>query len=65
MFSAQCLYCKHYKMQKTCEAFPKEIPQEIFDGSFDHSNPYEGDNDIRFEPIKEVDEDDMQAAGLY
>jgi hypothetical protein len=32
-----------------CEAFPEEIPDEIYRGGFDHRNPYEGDRGIRFE----------------
>jgi len=56
----QCLNCVHYKgglpnEPKICDAFPDGIPQEIIDGDFDHSKPYPGDNDIRFElkPKKE------------
>lgn len=46
--STQCLECKHYIGLSTCEAFPDKIPQEIFDGTFDHINEYPGDNGIRF-----------------
>lgn len=48
--STQCLECKHYTGFCTCEAFPEKIPQEIFDGTFDHINEYPNDNGIRFEP---------------
>lgn len=47
--STQCLECKHYTGLCTCKAFPDKIPQEIFDGSFDHINEYPGDNGIKFE----------------
>jgi len=50
--SNQCLFCKHY-IYLSCKAFPDEIPDEIFTGEYDHTEPYEGDNGIRFEPIKE------------
>lgn len=47
--STQCLECKHYTGLSTCKSFPDKIPQEIFDGTFDHTNEYPGDNGIRFE----------------
>lgn len=53
MQSIQCLMCKHFDGDMKCEAFPKEIPQEIFNGEYDHSKPYPGDNGIRFEEITE------------
>lgn len=48
--SDQCLMCKHYLGLRSCVAFPEEIPQEIFSGMHDHSQPFEGDKGIRFEP---------------
>ncbi|MBB6348311.1 hypothetical protein ACWGH8_35270 [Nonomuraea muscovyensis] len=33
-----------------CEAFPREVPEEIVFGGFDHRRPYPGDGGIRFEP---------------
>jgi hypothetical protein len=52
-----CLWCKHFGDHRTaegfleisCAAFPTEIPDEIFEGDFDHREPYPGDNGIRFE----------------
>ena len=35
-----------------CKAYPKGTPQEIFNGTHDHTKPYKGDNGIRFEEIK-------------
>ena len=32
-----------------CDAFPQRIPGEIYTGGFDHRNPFEGDQGIRFE----------------
>ena len=49
--STQCLMCKHYTGFSTCDAFPEKIPQEIFDGTFDHTEGYPGDNGIRFESV--------------
>lgn len=48
-----CLDCKHYHRDKpgaTCDAFPDEIPDEIYYGDNNHSSPlpYQK-NDIVFE----------------
>lgn len=49
MISDQCISCKHYRGVFTCDAFPKGIPDEISEGSFDHKEPHEGDQGIRYE----------------
>jgi hypothetical protein len=53
-----CYRCKHIHtdapdevVTEACDAFPKGIPDEIFWGAFDHTQPFEGDNGIRFEEI--------------
>ena len=51
MLSTQCLDCKNYLGVLTCKAFPDGIPAVISSGEFDHSKPYPGDNEIRFEAI--------------
>ena len=51
MQSAQCLNCRHYQGVQTCEAFPDEIPFEIYSGEVDHRKPYPGDGGIQFEPF--------------
>lgn len=51
----QCYACKHlftYEKKMTCRAFPEGIPEKILSCGFDHSNAYEGDNGIRFEPLE-------------
>ena len=47
-----CFGCKNFnEMGIGCKAF-EDIPEQILDGSNDHSEPLEGqDNDIVFEPI--------------
>jgi len=45
----QCLHCKRYRNDLTCDAFQGGIPIGIFDGDFNHAEEFEGDNGIRFE----------------
>lgn len=49
-FSPVCTYCthKHLTVRHTCDAFPDTIPDEIWRGYNDHSEPYPGDMGIRF-----------------
>jgi hypothetical protein len=54
----QCSSCSHFrgsfeKSRPSCRAFPLGIPEEIWEGVFDHNNPFEGDRGIRFEPVFE------------
>ncbi|MEK8021365.1 MAG: hypothetical protein VSS75_031200 [Candidatus Parabeggiatoa sp.] len=44
-----CLWCKHFQDDQKCKAYPKLIPQEIWENQHDHLQPYKGDQDIRFE----------------
>ena len=53
--SLQCAECEHFYGFLTCAAFPEGIPHEIVTGEVDHTEPYEGDNGIRFEPIEKPD----------
>ena len=55
----QCFNCKHYRTgdmgaigKETCKAFPNGIPDKIWEGEFDHTEAYVGDNGIRFEPVE-------------
>lgn len=50
----QCFDCKHFRPGAgyTCDAFPDPpgIPEPILVNDHDHTEPYDGDHGIRFEP---------------
>ena len=53
--SVQCLDCKHLNdNMTTCKAFKEGIPVKILTGGFDHTQPFKGDNGIRFERLEEL-----------
>lgn len=48
--SIQCLDCKHLNNNMTtCKAYKGGIPVKILTGGFNHTQPFKGDNGIRFE----------------
>jgi len=51
MKSEQCVLCRHYHVNETCDAFPEGIPAPIRTGAFDHVQPYPGDNNVLYEPL--------------
>ena len=53
----KCTRCQHYDRIGECEAYPDGIPVEIITGEHDHTEPFPGDNGIRFEAIQDVAED--------
>lgn len=57
--SNQCHLCLNYGGEGVCLAFPDGIPDEIWSGEVDHSQPYKGDNGFRFEPVK-LDDDSTE-----
>lgn len=44
-----CVICTHYKGDEKCNAFPKQIPDEIWIGRRDHREPYTNDKGIQYE----------------
>lgn len=51
MLSQQCALCTRRRPDDTCEAFPSGIPEIIAAGFVDHSEPYNGDGGMQFEPL--------------
>lgn len=52
LLPCMCIFCVHYNRdwregERECAAF-HEIPEDIFEGRFDHSRPYPGDHGFRF-----------------
>ena len=54
-----CVFCRHYDAARnehsdalpSCNAFPA-IPDEIFLGRFDHSQPFPGDGGVHFSLVE-------------
>jgi hypothetical protein len=54
LFSKVCTFCKHWHKTegRKCDAFPDEIPDEIWLCKHDHKTPYKGNGGIRFERME-------------
>jgi len=49
----QCQFCRHYWGARYCEAYKEGIPEEVFLGEHDHTEPFPGDGGTRYEPIEQ------------
>lgn len=47
---SRCHQCAHYRGNQLCIAFPRGIPNEIYNHAFDHRKPYFGDGGFQFMP---------------
>jgi len=54
----QCQDCKHLREKPqirnerwACIAFPGGIPDDIYVGEFDHTNPHDDDGGVQYERI--------------
>lgn len=56
-FSPICTYCRHLDFEKdfSCDAF-EYIPDEIWFGKNNHTQPVKGDHGIKFERFEPEDE---------
>lgn len=49
-----CKYCKHFRFDGTCTAFPTKIPLDIVSGATKHLKPLPNQkNNIIYEPATE------------
>jgi hypothetical protein len=46
---------------RVCEAFPEGIPLPIWLGKHDHTTPYPGDHELRYEPLTAADAPALRA----
>ena len=62
----KCYSCVHFRGfdktydasgrgRVTCDAFPEDIPDDIFTGGALHDTPYPGDHGIQYEPRPFID----------
>ncbi len=67
MIPAACVFCRHYHKERnehsdelpSCDAFDA-IPDQIFMGEVDHTEPLQGDNGVQFQLREEYREDFME-----
>lgn len=66
---AQCLTCRHFRSpldgapERTCAAFPKGIPYDIWWNQADHRKPAKGDNGVRWESFDGAEFPEWAMAG--
>lgn len=51
-----CFACRYLRKRGRCKAFPGGIPEAIITGENDHTEPYPGDNGIRFELLEDAED---------
>ena len=66
-FSKVCDRCRHYRgwMESLngltyCDAYPKGIPDPIWNGQNDHTQPCPGDHGIQFEALDDGQGDEVK-----
>ena len=56
--SPDCVWCRRYRGDLRCEAFPDGIPMTILRSEHNHQHPYPGDNGLLFDPVDEFEPED-------
>lgn len=49
----RCRSCEHYLFARTCKAFAEWIPEEVWLGEDDHSQPIEGDQGLTYQEAED------------
>lgn len=52
--SEQCATCKRWTEAMRCEAFSEGIPDAIWTGRHDHTQPFSGDGGLLYDSIEGV-----------
>jgi len=62
-----CHICQYWKPgiqhpngKQTCEAFPEEIPIDVWNGEVQHTTPMRGDGGIIFTPVEDLTPEDIE-----
>lgn len=55
MYIPLCCFCRRFKKDMTCKAYPDGIPSGVYTNRLGHFRPMRGDNGIVFEPEKNTD----------
>lgn len=58
LYSTVCTFCARLDLTRArrCAAFPGGIPDAIWNGSNDHTQPYDGDHGLQFVPASPATE---------
>jgi hypothetical protein len=57
----QCVLCRHYRDDLTCDAYPNGIPKGVIKNQRDHRRPLPDDHGVQFEAKGEEQREVMVA----
>lgn len=64
MTTSRCWRCAHYQGDLVCAAFPSGIPEALLSGEDDHTRPFPGDQNLRYEPRDRIKDRDSEPEPL-